>query len=123
MGFFSDVFDFVGDIFNEVIEWFVDIPDVPAYEDKSQGVLLNKQSNLAPIPVVYGKRKIGGTRVFVETSGADNQYLYICLALCEGEIEAIDDVYINDIISTDSKYSGLVQIDKKLGTDTQTAST
>ena len=122
MGFFSKVFDFVGDIFNEVVEWFVDIPDVPEYDNQAQGVLLNKQSNLAPIPVVYGRRKLGGTRVFVETSGADNQYLYICLVLCEGEIEAIDDVYINDVLSTDSKYSGLVSIDKKLGTDTQTAS-
>ena len=122
MGFFSKVFDFVGDIFNEVVEWFVDIPDVPQYEDKSQGTLLNKQSNLAPIPIIYGQRKVGGTRVFVETSGADNTYLYVCLVLCEGEIEAIDDVYINDVLSTDSKYSGLIQIDKKLGTDTQTAS-
>lgn len=122
MGFFSDVFDFVGDIFSEVVEWFVDVPDVPEYEDKSQGTLLNKQSNLAPIPIIYGQRKVGGTRVFVETSGSDNTYLYVCLVLCEGEIEAIDDVYINDVASTDSQFSGLIQIDKKLGTDTQTAS-
>jgi hypothetical protein len=121
--FFSDPFGYVGDIFNEVIEWFVDIPDVPQYDNSSQGVLVNKQSNLAQIPVVYGRRLLGGTRVFVETSGTDNEYLYICLVLCEGEIEAIDDVYINDVLSTDSKYSGLVSIDKKLGTDTQTAST
>ena len=123
MGFFSDVFDFVGDIFNEVVEWFVDIPDVPEYEDKSQGTLVNKQSNLAQIPVIYGERKVGGTRVFVETSGSDNEYLYVCLVLCEGEVNAIGDVYINDVLSTDAKYSGLVLIDKKLGTDTQTAST
>jgi predicted phage tail protein len=123
MGFFSKVFDFVGDIFNEVVEWFVDIPDVPQYDNQAQGVLLNKQSNLAQIPVVYGRRKIGGTRVFVETSGSDNEYLYVCLVLCEGEIESIDEVYINDVLSTDSKYSGLVSIDKKLGSDTQTAST
>lgn len=122
MGFFDDVFDFVGDIFNDVVEWFVDIPDVPEYEDKSQGTLLNKQSNLAPIPVIYGERRVGGTRVFVETSGTDNTYLYICLVLCEGEINAIGDVYINDVLSTDSKYSGLIQIDKKLGSDAQTAS-
>jgi hypothetical protein len=123
MGLFSKIFDFVGDVFGEVVSWFVDIPDPPQYEDKSQGTLLNKESNLAQIPVVYGVRKVGGTRVFVETSGSDNEYLYICLVLCEGEIQAIGDVYINDTISTDSKFSGLVLIDKKLGTDTQTAST
>lgn len=126
MGLFSFVskaFDFVGDIFGEVVSWFVDIPEPPQYEDNYRGTLVNKQSNLAQIPVIYGQRKIGGTRVFVETSGSDNEYLYICLVLCEGEIQAIDDVYINDIISTDSKFTGLVTIDKKLGTDDQTAST
>ncbi len=125
MGLFSFIgkaFDFVGDVFGEVVSWFVDIPEPPTYEDNYRGTLLNKQSNLAQIPIIYGRRKIGGTRVFVETSGADNEYLYICLVLCEGEIEAIDDVYINDIVSTDSKFSGLVSIDKKLGSDTQTAS-
>ena len=121
--FVGDVFDFVGDVFGEVVSWFVDIPEPPQYEDNYRGTLLNKQSNLAQIPVIYGQRKIGGTRVFVETSGSDNEYLYICLVLCEGEIQAIDDVYINDIISTDSKFTGLVTIDKKLGTDDQTAST
>jgi hypothetical protein len=100
MGFFDDVFDFVGDIFEDIVEWFVDIPDVPDYEDKSQGTLLNKQSNLAPIPVVYGERKVGGTRVFVETSGTDNTYLYICLVLSEGEISGIKEIYVNDKLSS-----------------------
>jgi hypothetical protein len=120
--FVSDVFDFVGDVFGEVVSWFVDIPEPPNYEDNYRGVLLNKQSNLAQIPVVYGQRQVGGTRVFVETSGTDNEYLYICLVLCEGEIQAIGDIYINDILSTDSRFSGLVSIDKKLGSDTQTVS-
>lgn len=120
--FVSNAFDFVGDVLGEVVSWFVDIPEPPQYEDKYRGTLVNKQSNLAPIPVIYGQRKIGGTRVFVETSGSDNEYLYICLVLCEGEIQSIGDVYINDILSTDSKFTGLVTIDKKLGTDDQTAS-
>jgi len=120
--FVSDVFDFVGDVFGEVVSWFVDIPEPPTYEDNYRGTLLNKQSNLAQIPVIYGQRKVGGTRVFVETSGTDNEYLYICLVLCEGEIQAIGDVYINDVLSTDSRFSGLLTFDKKLGTDDQTAS-
>jgi hypothetical protein len=120
--FVGDVFDFVGDVFGEVVSWFVDIPEPPTYEDNYRGTLLNKQSNLAQIPVIYGQRKVGGTRVFVETSGTDNEYLYVCLALCEGEIQAIDDVYINDVLSTDSRFSGILTFDKKLGTDDQTAS-
>ena len=87
----------------------------------SDGTSVNKASNLSQIPVIYGQRKVGGTRVFVETSGADNKYLYIALVLCEGEVEEIGDIYINDIISTDSKFNGLLTINKHLGADNQSA--
>lgn len=126
MGLFDwveDIFDFVGDIFEEVISWFIDIPDPEDFENKSQGTLLNKQSNIAQIPVIYGERKVGGTRVFVETTGTDNSDLYICLVLCEGEVNQIGNVYINDTISTDSKFSGLVTIEKHTGADGQAQST
>ena len=76
-------------------------PDMPDFGDSDfnnfeKGVLLNHQSNDQSIPVVYGERKVGGTRVFIETSGTDNEYLYIALALCEGEIESVDKIYIDD---------------------------
>src|SRR6056300_1456171 len=68
-----------------------DIPDFGTnqFDDFEKGILLNKQSNDANIPVVYGERLLGGTRVFVESSGTDNQYLYIALVLSEGEINSI----------------------------------
>ena len=62
----------------------------------SQGMLVNKQANDAPIPVVYGQRRVGGTRVLMEATGSDNEYLHIVLALCEGEIESIENVYLNN---------------------------
>ena len=88
---------------------------------KYEGTLLNKQSNNAQIPVVYGQRRVGGTRVFLASSGDDNLYLYVVLVLCEGEIEEIGDIYINDVISTDARYSTLVSINKHLGSDSQSA--
>ena len=92
-------------------------------DKRYSGTLLNKQSNNAQIPVIYGQRRVGGTRVFMATSGTDNAYLYLVLVLCEGEIQECGDVYINDVISTDSRYSGLVTINKHLGSDSQTADT
>tara|TARA_B100000029_G_scaffold156697_1_gene151912 strand:+ start:537 stop:2696 length:2160 start_codon:yes stop_codon:yes gene_type:complete len=76
-------------------------PESPDFGDSDfnnfeKGILLNHQSNDMSIPVVYGERKIGGTRVFVETSGTDNEFLYIALVLCEGEIESVDKIYIDD---------------------------
>jgi len=91
-----------------------------AAED-AKGLLANKDSNIASIPVIYGERKVGGTRVFIGNSGSDNTFLYIILILCEGEINSIGDIYIDDDLSTDSKFSGLVTVNKYLGTDTQSA--
>jgi hypothetical protein len=71
-------------------------------QDEAKGVTVNKDSNNNPIPVVYGKRQVGLTRVFVESSGSDNQYLYVAGVLCEGGgagITAIDEVYVDDKLS------------------------
>ena len=80
-------------------------PDVPDFgtndfEETERGILLNKQSNNACIPVVYGERLIGGTRVFIETSGTDNNYLYVAIVLCEGEINSIEEIRIDDKVVT-----------------------
>jgi hypothetical protein len=50
------------------------------------GILLNFQGGSVPVPLVYGHRKIGGTRVFVSTNGTDNKYLYVAIVFCEGPI-------------------------------------
>jgi hypothetical protein len=71
--------------------------------DEVKGILVNKDANNNPIPVVYGQRQVGLTRVYVESSGADNQYLYIAGVLCEGGgagIESIDEIYVDDKLVT-----------------------
>lgn len=62
----------------------------------NRGILVNKTGTNNPIPVVYGKRKIGGSRVFVSTSGGDNQYLYIAMVFCEGEINAFKELLFDE---------------------------
>ena len=79
----SWLFNFVA---SAVISWLLAPDEEDFSQEDNDGALLNKQSNNAQIPVIYGERKVGGTRVFVESSGTDNQYLYIALVLCEGEI-------------------------------------
>jgi hypothetical protein len=122
----------------KVISWFVPIPEIPDLPqvEEIRGTLVNKQSNNAQIPVVYGDRLLGGTRVFVETSGADNTYLYIALVLCEGEINAVTEIQVNDetvtfsgsfvngteITSNDSNYGTTVKAQPFYGTDGQSAS-
>ena len=72
-------------------------------EDEIRGVTVSKDSNNNSIPIVYGKRQVGLTRVFVESSGTDNQYLYVAGILCEGGgggIQEISEVYVDDKLVT-----------------------
>ena len=72
-------------------------------QETAQGILVNKASNNTAIPVVYGQRQVGISRVFVESSGTDNNYLYMAGVLCEGGgngIESIDEIYVNDKLVT-----------------------
>ncbi len=86
------------------ISWLIPMPKIPDFgggdQEQDQGVLLNKSSNNAQIPVVYGERQVGITRVFIETSGTDNQYLYMGAVLCEGEIQSIEEIYVDDKLVT-----------------------
>src|SRR5210317_1158443 len=98
----GEVVDFIKDVAQKVVSWFIDIPEIPDTPDVEEirGTLLNKQSNNAQIPVIYGERLVGGTRCFIETSGTDNTYLYMALVIGEGEINAITEIQVNDTVVT-----------------------
>ena len=92
-------------------------PDTPDYgttdfDATEKGILVNKQSNNASVPVIYGERLVGGTRVFIETSGTDNTYLYVALVLGEGEIHSIDEIRVDDkVVSFDGAITDNIQRD------------
>ena len=94
----GSVVDSVVNIVTDFIGWLIPVPELPEFGSSQQvsGVLINKQSNDAQIPVVYGRRKVGITRVFVESSGTNNEYLYVAGVVCEGEIEEIEQIFIDD---------------------------
>ena len=122
-------------------------PEVPDFgtndfEETERGILVNKQSNNASIPVIYGERLVGGTRVFIETSGNDNEFLYVALVLSEGEINSIEEIRVDDkvvtfdgaltdntqrsVASSDSNFYkdavSYITIEPHFGTDGQSAS-
>src|SRR6056300_1451393 len=92
------VVEAVVSVVTSFIGWLIPTPDIPDFDtpEEERGVLINKQSNNAQIPIVYGRRKVGITRVFVESSGSDNEYLYIAGVVCEGEIQEIEEIYLDD---------------------------
>ena len=138
------IVDTIVNVVTSFIGWLIPVPDIPDFDtpEEEKGVLLNKQSNNAQIPVVYGRRQIGITRVFVESSGTDNKYLYMAGVLCEGEIEEVEQIFVDDkrvffdgaldhgvtreVSSLDSNFfknnASNIQIQAFNGKDTQSAS-
>jgi hypothetical protein len=145
--FVRDVVDVVVDVVEDVVGWLIPQPEIPEFgddfaEQQAQGILVNKFRANASIPVVYGTRKVGGNVVFLETSGTDNQYLYMALVLSEGEINSVETLFVNEnqvtlsgaltdgtqrtVASSDSNFfadSSLITVEAHLGTDSQSAST
>ena len=83
----------------------------PEPEQQQTGTQITKPSSDDHIKVVYGEQKIAGTIVFYNTTNPDdgddvkNDLLHIIVVWCEGGIESIDDILLNDISITDSKFS------------------
>jgi len=134
-------------IITKPLSWLspdIDIPDFGTtdFDDFEKGILVNKQSNDASIPVIYGTRLVGGTRVFMETSGTDNTYLYMALVMCEGEINGISEIRVDDkvvtfassladnteveVASSDGNFfknsASLIRLEPHFGSDGQSAS-
>ena len=116
------IFKKIGRALKKAVSWLTGIKE-PEVNDFQQGSLVNKQSNVEPIPVIYGERRVGGVRVFVASSGANNTFLYMAIVLCEGEIQAITDILIDDKPTTDPKfaYTDSISFNSYLGSDSQTA--
>lgn len=67
-----------------------------AADNFESGLKANKIDPVAPIPVVYGKRLVGGSIVYRNLS-PDNKIFYQAIVFSEGEIEGIDCLYLNEI--------------------------
>jgi hypothetical protein len=77
-----------------------DIPDLAARESQdTAGILLNKEGTDNYIPVVYGVRYVGGTRVHMTTESANNQFLYVKQVFCEGQIDRINAIYLDETLA------------------------
>ena len=72
----------------------------PSAGSDLRGTLINTREADAPHDYVYGTVRKGGVITYVEATGANNKFLHIILTLAGHEVEAIDDVYIDDQVAT-----------------------
>ncbi len=115
----DDVFDFVGDVVEDTLDflfgWLIpDMPDMPNLDAllAGDGILVNKRNSDSALPVIYGTRKVGGNIVWLATS-TDNQFLYVILALCEGQVARFTELFIDDEL-----YATFTGSDSNFGTPT-----
>jgi len=120
MGWVEDNIPVIGDIYKGVKNFVkgvvsiftggfgvnLDSPDYSSAEAETiQGVLLNKDSAIADIPVVYGTRAVGAARVFVSTGAGSNEYLYVAYVLAEGQVNGYTKLLVDDNTVTVANYS------------------
>lgn len=102
------------------------LPEVSS-PDNIKGVLVQKSGSDSPIPIVYGYRKIAGTVVFAETGADSNKYLWVAYALCEGLVEGLREVWIDNVqipaVNMDILNKGGVITVSGKNTDSKTGST
>lgn len=72
-----------------------------------QGLLVNQQATTSPVYVIYGERRIGGNRVFIDTTNATggqtgddrDKYLHEVFSISEGEIGWINAMWFQDRVA------------------------
>jgi hypothetical protein len=94
-----------------------------------QGRTVMVRQPAAPREIVYGTVRKSGVLVFAHTTGTNNEFLHLIVALAGHEVNAIGDIYLNDEVvsldgsgnATSAPYVGFVRVQKFLGTPTQAA--
>jgi len=80
----------------------------PKAKEKSRGLQTNVRDPIAAHEIVYGEVRKGGVITFMKSSGTGNRYLHMILVLAGHEVEAINNIYINDEVVTWNSTTGLV---------------
>jgi len=71
-----------------------------AYNAAQVDRLVNVVSTIAPRELVMGRVRKAGTVFYRASTGKDSQDLYLAIALAGHEIDAIEGIYLNDVLVT-----------------------
>lgn len=79
----------------------------PREDPGRPGQLVNTCDNRIPLPLVYGRTRIGINRVYACVTGEDNKYLHLVGNICEGpikgiyEIDGVPQIFLGDKLYTE----------------------
>ena len=76
--------------------------------------------------IVYGRTRVGGTIVYLESTGSDNKYLHLVIAIAGHEIDGFEKVYFDDNLVWDGGsyqdgWGSHARLKFATGTDAQVA--
>lgn len=103
-----------------------------ALESRASAQTITVKNPLVSRKLVYGRTRVGGVIAHMATSD-DNKFLYLVVVFCQGPIDAIEDVYLDDEkvrfdadgvatrLNGTGKYNNKIRIQKHVGTDAQAA--
>lgn len=111
-------------------------PDIGALTAQTNSLQDRKRMVRAPLSarrIVYGRTKVSGTILFIETAGTDNNDLYIIIAIAGHEVDAVERIYVGETpvafvgdVTTglrdahaSSDFSGKLSVKVLTGTTTQ----
>ena len=74
-------------------------------KDQGQDILATKVADGGKIPIIYGRRRVGSTLLYMDTDSGNSKELFVVYGLCLGEVDAIelDTIEINGVPLSDTK--------------------
>ena len=82
------------------------------------GTKVASRSGVAPRQIVYGRCRVGGTITHIETTGTDNYKLQMVVVIAGHEIDALEEVLVNDEVLTTTTVSGFEVVTNSKFTNT-----
>ena len=68
----------------------------PSYGQQMTGTDITVREPDASRKMVYGRTRMGGAIVYIDSTGTDNEYIHLVIALAGHEIDAFEEIYFNN---------------------------
>ncbi len=73
-------------------------------KEQGQDILATKRAEGGKIPIIYGRRRVGSTLLYMDTDAGNSKELFVIYGLCLGEVDSIelDTIEINGVPLSDT---------------------
>ncbi len=83
-----------------------------AYNASLEDRMVTIRSAVAPRAVVYGRARVGGTVVYMESTGDKKQFLHLVVVLAGHQIDAVEQIWFNDELLPTPDANGFINSGK-----------